>query len=194
MVKKLITSAIVLLVLILSAPHIFYKNKGESLSIGEYGKGALKNAYLLPRTGANFAYGSYFSYYLLGRAYIHSKVYQTIIDTYAEMHTIYPDRKFYVMECSRREGGRMFPHRTHQNGLSVDFFTPLIKNGHGKYFRSYGILRYALNFNANGTMRLNKKVSIDFNTMAKHILVMDEKARHNGLRIKKVIFNRLYIS
>ncbi len=189
MKRYLVLCFILVGIALFAAPKFFYKNDGKSISNGKPENGSLQNAYLLPRKGPNFAYGSWFSYYILGHGYVNSKVYQTISDTYSELQTIYPNKKFFILECSRKNGGKMFPHRTHQNGLSVDFFTPLIKNGNSKYYRSFGIFRYALNFISNGTSRLNSKVKIDFNTMTRHILVLEKNARKNGLRIKKVIFN-----
>lgn len=176
-------------IIILLSPQLFNKNKGNSISVGAYNNGVLKNGFLLPRKGANYVYGSFFSYYLLGRAYVHSRVYKTIIDTYNELHILYPEKKFYILECSRKEGGKMFPHRTHQNGLSVDFFSPLVKNNKSKHYKFMGLFRYAFNFNDKGTLLLNPNVSIDFNTMARHIMLLDKNARKNGMRIKKVIFN-----
>lgn len=83
----------------------------------------------------------------------------------------------------------MRPHRTHQNGTSIDFKTPLMKNG--KQNRSWdgiGLFSYVLGFDKNGTLNFNNKVSIDFETMARHILITEKVARKNGMRIKKVIF------
>lgn len=165
------------------------RNQGVSNSIGEYHNGSIKNSYRIPRKGNNFIYFSRFSYYILGSAYVNSKVYQTILDTYQELGQKYPERKFRIMECSKKNGGKMLIHRTHQNGLSTDFMTPLIKkNKKQKYYNAYGALRYLLNFDENGILRSNKKVAIDFNSMAEHILILEKYARKNGLKIKKVIF------
>jgi penicillin-insensitive murein endopeptidase len=46
-------------------------------------------------------------------------------------------------------------------------------------------MHYAMKFDGNGN--LNKKVRIDFETMAKHILALDKAARKNGMYVKKVI-------
>jgi len=93
------------------------------------------------------------------------------------------------MECSKKKGGRMRPHITHQNGTSIDFGTPLIKNGK-PYHRDHalGVFHYLLQFDEDGVSKKNKKVKIDFETMAKHILALDEAAKKNSMYIKKVIF------
>ncbi len=150
--------------------------------------GKLVNAYKLPFSGENFSYFSPLSYYILGRAYVHSKVYKTIIDSYDACLQDCPEIAFGLMECSNKKGGKMYPHQTHQNGLSVDFMTPLVKNGKpNRFYNYFGVFRYLLNFDNSGRLNLNKNVSIDFETMAKHILFLDKEARKNGLRIKKII-------
>lgn len=187
--KLCIMGVILLGICILITPQIFHKNKGKSESIGDYNKGSLKNGYLLPRSSKNFICYSWVSYYLLGREYINSKVYNTVLSSYADLEESYPDRKFVYMEAAKRKGGRMYPHRTHQCGLSIDFMSPLIKNGKPKYFKFLGIFRYALDFDKNGKSKLNSEVSIDFNLIAEHILILNKNATKQGLKIKKVIFN-----
>ena len=172
-----------------SASQIFHKNKGASNSIGPVNAGKIENSYLLPYSGENFRYFSPLSYYILGRAYVHSTVYKTIIDGYQLCESACADIKFRVMECSNKKGGKMWPHRTHQNGMSLDFMTPLMRKGkQHKFFDRIGIFRYTLEFDEEGVLNLNKKVSIDYETMAKHILAMEKAARANGMHIKKVIF------
>jgi len=174
---------------IIGYPQLFHKNSGESVSIGEYNNGSIQNSYLLPRKGTNYKCYSFLSYYILGREYIHSKAYYCIIDTYKELENIYPNHEFIYMESGRKKGGRLYPHRTHQKGLSIDFFVPLIQNSKPTYFNGFGIFRYLLNFDENGISKCNSKITIDFDVMAQHILLLEKNAKKNGLHIKKVIFN-----
>lgn len=170
-------------------PQLVHKNTGVSSSVGEVNNGHIKNAYLLPRKGENFKSFSRFSYYTLGRAYVHSAVHKIILDAYQEMAEKYPDYEFRYGECSRRKGGKMLPHRTHQNGTSCDFLTPLLKKEKKqKLYDGLGIFRALQNFTDEGVYRSAKKVKIDFNMVAEHILVLEKHARKNGMRIKKVIF------
>lgn len=169
-------------------PNYFYRNEGKSISEGKVNEGAVKNAYQFPRKEGNMRYFSYTSYYLFGRAYVHSSVYTIVMDTYKEMEKTHPEKKWRLAECSRRKGGRMFPHRTHQNGTSVDFMTPLLKNDRKqKLYDGLGRYRYLMNFDDEGH-RHHGKVKIDYNTMAEHIIALEKNARENGMRIKKVIF------
>lgn len=187
-------SIITLLIIAISASIFFsyseisHTNTGESISIGDYNGGAMHNGYLLPYRGENFKCYSLLSYYVFDREYVNSKVFQTFIESYAELEKIY-DRDFIYMEAARKEGGRLYPHRTHQNGLSIDFMTPLVKDGKPKYYNTLGVFRYALNFDDEGRLKQDKSVQIDFNLLAHQILILDEKARKNGLTLKKVILN-----
>lgn len=176
------------LAILFSIPQIIHKNKGESKSIGSVGDGALINGSLVPYAGVNFCYFSLLSYYVFGDAYTNSKLSATLLDAYKECETTCPGICFRLMECSRRSGGKMLIHYTHQNGLSIDFMTPLIKNGNPvKTYDGLGPLRYLLLFDADGKPNFNKNVKIDFETVAKHVIALDNAARKNGLAIQKVI-------
>ena len=186
MKRKIIwISVLLVLILIQSSPQLVYHNSGVSKSLGKVHKGSLKNAYKLDWKLGNTVFFSKFSYYILGRAYVNSDVYHTIYNAHEALEKLHPKRKFIVMECSRKKGGRMYPHRTHQNGLSVDFFAPMIKKNKSKHFKALGYYRYLLNFDNKGK---RKNVEIDFDGMAEHILILEKYARMNNLRIKKVIF------
>jgi penicillin-insensitive murein endopeptidase len=107
---------------------------------------------------------------------------------YSSLGKKYPGRIFQLMECSNEKGGKIWPHHTHQNGLSVDFMMPLIKDSLPYYkLDDLGKEHYLLTFDNNGCYSNNKEVKIDFDLVAKQILILDEQARKNGLKIKKVI-------
>lgn len=187
-IVKTCLSAILLIMIINAFPQIFHKNKGVSQSVGTVSNGKLVNGYKLPYKANNYKFFSFFDYYILGRCYVHSDLFEILNDSYAEMKNSYPEYIFRVMECSRKNGGRPFPHKTHQNGTSVDFMTPLKKDG--KTIRLYdhiGMWRYAMNFDENGKANINKNVEIDFDIVAKHILTLEKTARSKGWKIKKVI-------
>lgn len=188
-VKALVILVLLCGILFTVSPQIFHKNKGESISIGDYHSGSMKNGYLMPLRDKNFKCYSWFSYFSLGREYVNSLVYRTVLDSYSDLELNHPKRVFIYMESAKKNGGRLYPHRTHQNGLSIDFMSPLVKNGKPKYFNLLGIFRYAINMDKEGKLKSNSAVSIDFNLIAEHILLLDKNARRNGLKIKKVIFN-----
>jgi len=168
----------------------YNENKGDdspSKSTGTVSAGKLENGKLMPFQGANFFYFDTLSY-LNGRAFVNDKVKKTILETYKEFETLMPERHFCVMECSNQHGGELYPHHTHQNGLSVDFMSPLLKNGIPYYdLDTMGPDHYWLDFDADGNHMNDKTISVDFNLIAQHILVLEKKARIYGLKISKVI-------
>lgn len=187
--KRKVTIIIIVCALIIpSFAQIFHKNSGESSFEGTVSNGKLINGYKFPYKADNFKYFSLINYYILGRCYVHSDIYKIIVDSYNELYPFYPDYTFRIMECSKKNGGRLFPHRTHQIGTSIDFMTPLKKgNKTSLMFDKTGMWRYLMKFDSEGKARINSKVEIDFDKMAKHILTLEKISRQNGYRIKKVI-------
>lgn len=160
----------------------------ESVCFGRPGKGRIENAWQLPRSGNNFSVYSAAGA-ALGRNYVHSKVYRTVIDAYKDLEERNPGAKFIYGEASTKEGGKFPPHKSHQNGLSVDFFVPVKDisgtlrllpigppNRHG----------YAIEFDSHGNY---KEFSIDFETMADHLFALKKAADKNGIKIRRVIFD-----
>jgi len=165
-------------------------NKGDdlpSISTGTVSSGKLENGKLMPFEGVNFVYFDTLSY-LSTRAFVNDKVKKTILETYKEFETLNPERHFCFMECSNQHGGQLYPHHTHQNGLSVDFMSPLLKNGVPYYnLDTLGADHYLLDFDNDGNYLKDNSVSVDFNLIAQHILLLEKKARIYGLKISKVI-------
>jgi len=174
-----------------SAVDIYYAkhccNDQPSTSFGTPGKGSLTNGKLMPFSGSNFHYFDTLSY-LNGRAYLHNKVKITILETYKSLFVQHPNDLFGLMECSHETGGQLFPHRTHQNGLSVDFMCPKLKDDKPYFGLDYiGRAHYFLGFDDSGRYTEDTSIRLNFDLMALHILELDQIARHHGLKIKKVI-------
>ncbi len=162
-------------------------DNSESVAKGKVSNGSLENGKLLPYKGPNFIYFDRQSY-LEGRAFLHGDVRTALLAMYDSLNTALPNRYFCVMECSNEHGGELFPHRTHQNGLSVDFMMPLIKNGKPYYgLDTLGAKHYTLNFDDKGKYTRDPEISIDFNLVARQILLLDYFARQRGMNIFKVI-------
>lgn len=158
-----------------------------SAAVGTVGNGTLQHAKLMPYKGRNFIYFDRASY-LAGRGFLHSSVRKSILTTYDSLSRSLPHRYFNIMECSNEQGGEMFPHKTHQNGMSIDFMMPLIQNNKPYYgLDTIGAAHYALNFDDDGRYTRDTSISIDFNLVARKILLLDYFARLNGLNIFKVI-------
>ena len=105
----------------------------ESTCFGTTKHGRLESGVKLPIEGKNFTtYSSLAS--MLGRTYVHSKVHNVVLNAYEMLETEQPGKVFKYAETGYEEGGKFKPHKTHQNGLSVDFMTPVLEKGKKGYF------------------------------------------------------------
>jgi penicillin-insensitive murein DD-endopeptidase len=164
------------------------ENELPSKSNGTVSAGTLENGKLMPYLGKNFGYFDSTSY-VNSRAYVHSEVRKTVLDVYQQFETLSPARFFYVMECSNKDGGKMYPHHTHQNGLSIDFMTPLLQNDLPyTALDTLGADHYWLEFDNTGKYTKDQGIAIDFNLAAQHIFLLEQTARKYGCKIAKVIF------
>ena len=150
-IKYLSLGLLFIALMIVCVPHLFYKNSGISTSIGTTESGSLENAYQIDYNTNNCRYFSPISFYLLGSGYVNAQLYNTLIQTYKACETACPNVDFRIMECSNKQGGKMPLHRTHRNGLSVDFMVPLLKNGkQNKFYDRLGLWHYLLQFDSSG--------------------------------------------
>lgn len=169
--------------------HSYDSIQAPSISQGTVSNGSLKNGRIVPFSGTNFHYFDTTSY-LADRGFTHEKVLKTVLEAYSSLETLLPERHFCIMECSHKHGGKLFPHRTHQNGLSIDFMMPKLKDSEPYYkLDDLGAQHYMLTFDENGNYSEDESISLDFNTIALHILELQSAAKKNGLSIEKVIIN-----
>ena len=167
----------------------YLKNSSDTLKSISHGKvsdGSIEHSKLVPYFGKNYSYFDTTSYFS-GRAFLHEDVLKIALNAYKKLEN-YSDRHYRIMECSNKKGGKLFPHRTHQNGTSIDFMMPLLKEGKPFYeLDSIGVSHYWLTFDEQGKYSEDNSVEIDFETIAKHILTLNEEANKIGWKIKKVI-------
>jgi len=162
-------------------------NSSPSTSTGTVSDGKLINGKLFPFQGANYQYFDTTSY-INNRAFLNDKIRTVATGSYKQLEKEIPDRKFFIMECSNKNGGQIFPHRTHQNGLSIDFMMPLIKGNKPFYgLDTIGANHYWLDFDNEGKYSGDKNIAIDFDLVARQILSLETHARNNGYKIQKVI-------
>lgn len=158
-----------------------------SISIGTVSSGSLIHGKLIPFFGDNFQYFDRTSY-LAGRAFLNGAVKNTLLEAYDSLFQRLPERLFRIMECSNEEGGELFPHKTHQNGMSVDLMMPLVKNNQPYYeLDDLGADHYWLSFDDQGRYDKDTSVTIDFNLVALELLIIDYFAKRNGVQLSKVI-------
>lgn len=160
----------------------------ESRCYGSPDNGRLENGWQLPGTGNNFSvYSSVGA--ASGRNYVHSKVYKVIIDAYKILEKKSPSKAFVYGESGFREGGKFWPHKTHQTGLAVDFFVPVIdERGRSvplptSMANKFG---YGIEFVGEGEYQ---GLVIDYPAMAEHLWALKAAADQNGIKIGRVIFD-----
>lgn len=164
----------------------------ESQCFGSVANGRLEGGVKLPASGANFeAYSSVG--WAAGRTYVHSKVAEVILASYGALAARKDGVRFVYGETGWESGGRFKPHRTHQNGLSADFFMP-VKDRAGKPATlPIGVtnrLGYDIEFDASGRF---EEYTIDFEAIAEHLYQLDVAARARGVGLAMVILDPQYL-
>lgn len=164
----------------------------ESQCHGTVSNGRIERSVKLPLSGANFsAYSALAA--AAGRTHVHSTVAGILENSYRALATALPDTRYVYGETGWPSGGRFRPHRTHQNGLSVDFFVP-VQNGKGQ----------SVPLPTNLTDRLGYDVefdeearyggfTIDFEALAEHLYQLDVAARGARAGLALVIFETRYL-
>jgi len=162
------------------------ESAAPSHAIGTPSNGRLENGKRLPTAGPNFRAYSRLAV-LLGRACVHGTVRAAVLDAYAQLAAQQPQLRFVYGETGWPSGGRFRPHRTHRNGLSVDFMVP-VRRRDGRVaelptspWLEFG---YAIQFDSLGHYR---DLTIDFDALAEHLRVLDVAASRHGLAIERVI-------
>jgi len=182
---RLFILAAISLNILMSSPGL------ASTCFGTPKSGSIEGSVPLPSDGPNFkAYSSLGV--LLRRNYVHEKVHDTVVAAYALLAKRLPGQSFVYGETGWPKGGDFYPHKTHQNGLSVDFMVPLRSQaGTAVEFPASVTNKwgYGLEFDTKGRLG---ELSIDFDAVALHLQALDEAAQKTGIRIRHVIFEPSY--
>lgn len=159
----------------------------ESTCFGTTSKGRLENGVELPSSGNNFeGYSSIAR--LAGRTYVHSQVKEIILAAYKDLESNQPGKVYKYAETGYKEGGQFKPHKTHRNGLSVDFMVPVLdKTGASVHlptnpFNKFG---YNIEFDSNGRY---EDLTIDYEALAAHIVALHKESQNRGYDLWRVIF------
>ncbi len=163
------------------------ESPSNSQSIGTPHDGTLKNGKRLPTSGPNFQTYSRLGSFI-GRTYVHADVRSAVVEAYNNVYTASPDLRFVYGETGWPSGGEFWPHRTHQNGMSVDFFVPVRRSGESVALPTSPLDKwgYSLEFNDSGRC---DSYEIDFDAMGQHLLELEKTAKKHGLKIVRVIFD-----
>ncbi len=167
--------------------------QAASQCIGTVAQGRLQGGVKLPMSGANFTAYSLVAANM-GRTYLHDSAAAIVTGAYAALATSHPDLAFVYGETGLRNGGKFSPHRTHQNGLSVDFFVPVRDaKGHSVPLPTSPLTRFGYDIEFDRAAK-HGQYRIDFEAIGLHLLALDSAAQQQGGRIAKVIFDRQYLS
>lgn len=165
---------------------IAFESHTPSQSFGTVAAGHLLNGKRLPSGGANFETYSRLGS-LLGRTCVHGQVRAAVLDAYRELAEERPDLHFVYGETGWCSGGRFRPHRTHTNGLSVDFMVPVRdRAGRPADLPTWPWLKfgYGIEFDTAGHWR---DLTVDFDALAAHLSALQSAAARHGLVIERVI-------
>jgi murein endopeptidase len=157
-----------------------------STCYGSAEKGRLADGVSLPESGPNFQPYSPLGV-ALGRTCLHSTVSEIVAEAYAGLARVRPQTRFAYGETGFCAGGEFPPHKTHQNGTSVDFMVPVRDSANrpaslpASAANRYG---YGVEFDASGT---SGPLRIDFDAIAAHLLALERAATARGVKIRRVI-------
>ncbi|MEM9293847.1 MAG: penicillin-insensitive murein endopeptidase [Acidobacteriota bacterium] len=162
--------------------------ESESTCFGTTANGRLEGGVRLPPRGPNFvSYG--LAPILLGRTYLHDAAAQATVDAYRNLAESHPETVFKYAETGFASGGRFRPHKTHRNGLSVDFMVPMLDaQGRSVHLPTHPFNRYGYDIEFDSQGRWGDQ-GIDYEAMGAHLLALDEAARARGIGLWRVIFD-----
>lgn len=125
----------------------------------------------------------------LGRTHVHCTVAEIVADAYARVAKELPAARFVYGETGYSAGGPLPPHKTHQNGLSVDFFVPTRTSAlqparvPAPEENRWG---YDVEFDSDGK---SGELAIDFEAISVHLLALKEAAHARDVGIRKIFFD-----
>ncbi len=155
---------------------------------GRPGQGRLDNGVRLPLEGDNFSAYSRRAV-AAGRTYVHHQVADIIVGAYAKLAGDKVVARYVYGETGLASGGPFKPHKTHQNGLSVDFFVP-VRDGAGRPAvmptESQARVGYDIEFDKRGRY---EDYRIDFVALAEHLHALHAVATMRGVGITRVIID-----
>jgi penicillin-insensitive murein endopeptidase len=158
-----------------------------SACYGTSAKGRLERGAVLSPSGPEFGVYS-LAAVALGRTCVHSTVAEIARAAYADLAAERPDTVYLLGETGWCRGGSFAPHKTHQNGTSVDFMVPVVDAaGKSVPLPTHALNRfgYDVEFDAAGRY---EDLRIDYAAVAAHLAALRKQAAARGIAIRRVIF------
>lgn len=160
----------------------------ESQCYGTTANGHLENGVQLPAEGKNYVAYSDIGR-MLGRTYVHSVVRAIVLDAYAMLEKEQPAKVYKYAETGFKEGGEFKPHKSHRNGLSIDFMTPVVNQaGISEVLPTHPLNKFGYSIEFDGAGNFDG-YRIDYDAMAAHLVALHKAAKAKGYNIWRVIFD-----
>ncbi len=159
-----------------------------SVCFGTTADGRLKNGWELPASGSNYS-THWQAGRVLNRSFVHSSVHAVVLEAYAELQVTMPGTIFVYGETGWKYGGEFKPHKTHRNGLSVDFMVPVLNEDDESVALPSSVINrwgYGHDFDESGR---KGKLRIDFDAIAEHVYQLHVSATKHDIDIWRVIFD-----
>jgi len=160
----------------------------ESVCYGTTGDGRLEGGVQLPSSGSNFtSYGGIPE--LTGRTFVHGKVRDVVVAAYESLEADQAGKVFKYADTGGEQGGEFWPHKTHQNGLSVDFMVPVLDDaGNSVHLPTHALNRYGYDIEFDDRGRYGE-YRIDYDALGAHIVALHKAAEAHGIGIWRVLFD-----
>ncbi|WP_249199210.1 penicillin-insensitive murein endopeptidase [Photobacterium sp. GJ3] len=160
----------------------------ESICHGTTSNGSLEYGVQLPANGNNFTGYSTIARWA-GRTYVHSEVADILLSAYQNLETSMPDKVYKYAETGFESGGQFKPHKTHRNGLSVDFMTPVVnEKGVSVHLPTHPLNKFGYRIEFDAADQYHG-MSIDYDAMAAHIVELHRESVKRGHDLWRVIFD-----
>ena len=160
----------------------------SSTCYGTTANGRLAHGVKLPAAGENFVGYSGLAA-TLGRTYMHSTARNIVLDAYTALQQSAPGKQFKYAETGFAEGGPFKPHKTHQNGLSIDFVVPVLTaKGESLHLPTHPLNKFGYNIEFDKRGGYNG-LKIDYEAMAAHLVALHQAAERRKAKVWRVIFD-----
>lgn len=160
----------------------------RAIAYGGRGCGKLDGGVALPCSGQNYEAFSTTAC-ATGRNYLHPLVVETIVAAYQALEKTDSKRDWQYGDMGWKDGGPFEPHKTHQNGLSADFFVPVV-NEEGEpdlvpisVFNKFG---YGVDFSDSGVF---ENLRVDWKAIAAHLVALEQEGKQRGVAVELVILD-----
>jgi penicillin-insensitive murein endopeptidase len=188
-----IVIALLALVPVVAWLRVMVDGGAPSVVHGNVAHGSIEHAHVIPPRGDGYVTYSWLGA-ALGRQYVDGRVRDVLLATFAARAATEPGRQFVVGETGWPKGGSFRPHRSHQNGMAVDVFMPIVSaTGRPDTLGTWpwNKFGYGLEFDERGHLG---NLRIDFDCLAAFISELDVQAQKQGLVVGRVIVAPEFVS